>query len=130
MRDLLRDGQTLSGRINRRIAIWPIKDDENRTIFVSNLRDGCITILNALKLPYYFISLVVSKSYRPNYKCKFEFKKNDVVRIIQVMWDSTRWVFFEKGVMMPFENPEYYKRRIKRERLNYSIINEYLEAKG
>ena len=130
MHYILRDGQTLSGRINRRIAIWPIKEGENRTIFLSNLRDGCTTTIDALKKPIARINIAVSKDSRKNYFSSFEFIVKDYERLIQVMWDSTRWVFFEKGVMMPFENPEYYKRRVKRERLNYSIINEYLEANG
>jgi len=128
VQDILRDGQTNSGVINRRIAVWPITKD--RTVCLSNLTDGCGSVIYPLELPNDFIRVAVSSDKRSNYRCKFEFKKEGVTRYIQTYWDSTKWVFYEDGEPMPFENKEYYRRRIKRQRLTYEIINEYLEANG
>lgn len=46
-------------------------------------------------------------------------------RIIYAI-EEDRWVFYEQGVPLPFENLDYYKRRRIKDRINNDIIIEYL----
>jgi hypothetical protein len=125
---VLHNGQSDSGAVNRHIVIWPLT--EGRTVFLSNLSEGCITTINALKLTNDFIRIRTSEMGRLYPFNEFEYKKDDKTRIVQAYLDSDKWVFYERGEIMPFENPEYYNRRKKKERLNFEIINKYLEANG
>ena len=38
--------------------------------------------------------------------------------------------FAQEGPIQPFENPDYYRRRLKKDRLNREIITEYMERLG
>ena len=44
--------------------------------------------------------------------------------------DSNRWVWFESGPVLPYENVEHYANRSKRNRLNEGILANYLETLG
>ncbi len=44
--------------------------------------------------------------------------------------ENGRWGFWHGGPVQPFENPEYYKRRRIRDRLNRDVIAEYLNKLG
>jgi hypothetical protein len=46
------------------------------------------------------------------------------------MVDAGKWVFYEAGSPLWFENPEYYKRRMIKKRLNYGILKEYCQKLG
>ena len=50
-------------------------------------------------------------------------------RVIYALKED-RWVFYEEGDILPFENPDYYKRRRIRDRINNEIIIEYLAKCG
>ena len=127
IRSVLHEGQTMSGNVNRKIVIWPVKN--NKTVFLSNKTDGSSTMIYSLHLPNDLINVRVS---RPDIVTmnEFEFNRNGETRIVLSYWDSDKWVFYEKGELLPFENQEYYKRRLKKEKINFNIINEYLEVNG
>lgn len=128
--NILKNDLANSGVLNRRIAIWPVSGQINKSVYLCNCMDGCITIVNALKLSSDFIRIRVSRPDANSVMNEFEHKKDGVTRIVHSYWDSDKWVFFETGEILPFENPEYYKRRKKSDKINYEIINEYLEANG
>jgi hypothetical protein len=48
-------------------------------------------------------------------------------RVIQSYLDGTKWVFYTEGDVLEFENPDYYKARLIRNRFNVTILNEYFE---
>jgi len=128
--EVIRNGQTMSGAVNRRIVIWPL--GKSKTIFLSNLTDVNAGIIYPLKLTQDSIRIRVSKTNSISDQPMNEFKyvKNGKERLVHAYWDSTRWIFYEKGQLLPFENPDYYKRRKIRDRVNFAIVNEYLEANG
>lgn len=125
---IIEDGQTSDGTIARKVGIWPLQDSKDRCVFLSNQRDGAETIINALKLSCDYIRIRTSKYSADRIMNEFEFVHKKQTRIVHSYLDSNKWVFFEKGALMPFENESFYKRRIIKNRVNYEIINEYLEA--
>ena len=50
------------------------------------------------------------------------------MRLLADFWD--KWIFYEKGYALPFENVNFYKKRQIRERLNNEIIYYYLNKNG
>ena len=61
----------------------------------------------------------------------FQLWRNGVrERSVMVMRDSDKWVFFEKGQLEEFEEPELYGRRLKRERLDRVALLRYLKRLG
>ncbi len=122
--------QTISGAPKRRIAIWSLKDEPDKSVFLSNYADGCQTVINAsLPESIDMIRISVSKYNVENFN-KFEFRRNSKTRVILAYLNYDKWEFIEQGDIVSFENKEYYSRRLKKDRLNYEIINEYLEANG
>jgi hypothetical protein len=128
--NVIENQQTNSGLIKRRIAIWSIANNSNQSVFLCNYSDGCSTIINALDLRENVIRIRVSADGIKNSMNEFEYIESNHVRLIHSYWDSDKWIFYELGALLPFENKEYYKRRIKRKRIDYEIINEYLQANG
>jgi hypothetical protein len=125
--DILGLGQTMSGRIKRRFVIWSLENNPEKSVFLSNSTDGCETIINAsLGDAGDFIRISLSRSDAERFSM-FEFKKKSQERVILANLDD-KWKFYEKGELLDFENKEYYSRKIIKKRLNYEIINEYLEA--
>ncbi|HXP51313.1 MAG TPA: hypothetical protein VN922_15250, partial [Bacteroidia bacterium] len=126
--DILGLGQTMSGGIKSRFVIWSLKNNPEKSVFLSNSTDGLETIINAsLGDTGDFIRISVSRSDAERFSM-FELKKNSKERVILANLDSDKWKFYEKGELLDFENKEYYSRRPIKKRLNYEIINEYLEA--
>lgn len=52
------------------------------------------------------------------------------VRYVQYIQDGLRSEFFMSGNPLPFENEDYYSRRLKKDRINAVIILEYMNALG
>lgn len=44
--------------------------------------------------------------------------------------DEEGWHFAQEGPVQPFENPDYYVRRFKKDRVNREIIMEYMKKLG
>ena len=40
------------------------------------------------------------------------------------------WIFYESGTPLEVENTNYYKNKLKKNRLNSTIIEEYLQKMG
>ena len=57
-------------------------------------------------------------------------QNGDSNRIIQYINEGYRSEFYQEGSLLPFENPEYYRRRRKIDRINPEIIIEYMSALG
>lgn len=62
----------------------------------------------------------------------FERRKGDrkSIRCIQYIQDSNKSEFYISGHPLPFENENYYSRRLKKDRINVDIILEYMNALG
>ncbi|MCA9063222.1 MAG: hypothetical protein KDA96_09185 [Planctomycetaceae bacterium] len=47
-----------------------------------------------------------------------------------ILDEPKRWYFGDSGPRLPFENPQYYRRRRIRDRINKDVIMEYMNALG
>src|SRR2546423_1357835 len=116
-----------------RVLLWqPLSVSFALTAFITNMGDGWQTVLN-----FYFgeyqreiMRVRFSDAFAEYPLYYFEILKLPERRIVQVIKDTDKWEFFERGSLMPFENPNYYAKRKIRDRLNNPIIEEYLEKNG
>lgn len=53
--------------------------------------------------------------------------QNNVVRFLHISKNGKRWNVVEKGPIAHFENQSYYAERLKADRLNRSILFEYMK---
>lgn len=56
-------------------------------------------------------------------------EKGEDKRVVYAMKDP-RWIFYQEGNPLPFENLDYYQNRYIKNRLNQAILLEYLEKLG
>jgi len=127
---IFQDEQTMSGAVNRRIAVCPFS--ETRSILLSNMIDCCESIVKSINPACNYIRVSVSRSNDPktNPFYLFESRIDDCHRIVLTYWDSNKWVFYQAGDPMTFEKVECYKRRRIADRLNLSLILQYLISTG
>ena len=106
---------------------YPIKND--CTIMFPNLQDGWLTLYKNIakglnsKSCYMMIMDDKKFAYPANF---FRHYENGLERVVYTLKEN-KWVFYEQGEPLPFENTDYYVARIKRERLNKPIMSEYCE---
>ena len=97
------------------------------TVQYSNYYDGWFTLSNyiseKIQKPFYLISFSNETS---NDQCfLFSLYQNGAVkRMVRAMQDP-KWIFYNDGTVLPFENEDYYKKRRINDRLNKDIIIEY-----
>lgn len=112
--------------------IWEPRNPQGTTIFRTT-SEGChsslFNHLANLDLECYLIRICNHKGYAAY---DFERRKGDrrSVRCIQYIQDSPRSEFYMEGEALPFENEDYYSRRLKKDRINADIILEYMNALG
>lgn len=114
-----------------KFCCWKNSIYPNHVFFISNYEDGlsniCRTIQKEIKCSCVICSLSGGIAY-PFYK--FYFSDSSLKeRLIQV-YKEDRWVFYEEGEPLSFENLDYYKNKLIKKRLNNSIIEEYLFKMG
>lgn len=105
---------------------------QRKVFFVSNRRDGmsslCQNLSQDLKCKLYKFG--ISKDGEAYYGCKFIYCDKGKIERTILAYMEDRWVFWQEGKLLPFENPEYYSNRFIKKRLNYDILVEYLEKMG
>ena len=106
---------------------------ENVTIMFPNLQDGWITrfysIADKLKAKACYMKIMDYRKFpddSSNYLIHIE---NSQKRIVYTLKEN-KWVFFEQGCPLPFENTAYYAAKQKKERLSKKIMLEYSESLG
>lgn len=101
-------------------------------LMVTNKQDGRWSLAHFLSknLDLEFYSITISNNKIPDPKNQFLFEKNgQCIRVIQAMKDP-KWVFYEEGEVLWFENLDYYRNRYIKDRLNKEIIIEYCYKLG
>lgn len=111
---------------------WTSEIYPNMVFLSSNASDGlqtgCYSFHNALKCTC--IRCSISSNNDSNPLMFFEYiKPNGLNRVIMALKEE-RWTFFEQGEPLPFENIEYYSKRRIKDRINFTIIKEYLLKMG
>lgn len=124
---------TMGGREGKMAVVFAPRTSPKHCVFVSRSADGWHTLINRLNLELKVrcVSIVTTKediAYPVNSIRIYEDGKE--ARLVRVMLDGDRWDYFAKGVIQSFENPSYYKRRRIRDRLDRTIVLEYLKLNG
>jgi hypothetical protein len=57
-------------------------------------------------------------------------KQGNSLRLVQVLRDTDKWEFIERGPVQPFENPVNYKKRRRRDRLTRDDLLKYMRSFG
>lgn len=123
----------MGGREAKIAVVFAPKTSPKHCVFVSRSADGWHTLVNRLNLELKVrcVSIVTTKgdlTYPVNSIRIYESGKE--VRLVRVMLDGDRWVYFDKGVIQNFENSSYYSRRRIRDRFDRTIVLEYLKLIG
>lgn len=114
-----------------KFSCWQNKIYNNKVFFISNYEDGlanvCRNIQKHLRCNAIMCALS-NETENPFFKFHY-FNSNLQERLLQA-YKEDKWVFYEEGTPLPFENLDYYKNRLIKNRLNNSIIKEYLLKTG
>ena len=54
-------------------------------------------------------------------------ENGELRRAVHCFLDSDRWEFYEEGARYPFEHPELYEKRRKKDRMPPAVVLEYLQ---
>jgi len=104
--------------------------EQEKVIMISSLEDGWYTLCNAiannLKSEYYLFTLSADGISDPKNAFYYVNKAEGInrERVVYSMKDG-KWVFYEKGEPLQFENLENYKQKIIKKRLTKQILIEY-----
>lgn len=112
---------------------WTNKLYSNKVFLISNLCDGLYSTSKVIREFSHcsLIKIAMSTSTKNEYNCFwFQYIYPDGKERIIYALKEDRWVFYEEGELLPFENPDYYKRRKIKDRINNDIIIEYLSKCG
>ena len=99
-------------------SIWNIVFDDQLN------SDGCASILYNLNRTNGFEGLTMISN---ELGISFTYYRNKSKRVINAYYENNKWTFFQKGEFLEFENPDYYSKRIIKNRFNYEIFLEYLK---
>jgi hypothetical protein len=98
---------------------------------LSNLMDGWHTffwnITRNMKCDGYHFAFS-SPSVPEPYNNLDVIRAGTETRTVYAMKDSDRWVFYEQGAALDFEETDRYQLRLKRQRLDRDLLISYLEA--
>lgn len=97
--------------------------------FVSKQVDGLYSLCHVLREKFQCAMLQCCLSnqaseYNPMYR--FHFTNMSGEERIVMAYKEDKWVFFQSGIPLGIENIELYKNRMIKNRINNSIIKEYL----
>lgn len=114
-----------------KFSCWQCSAYPDKTFFISNYEDGLPNLCKLIQ-KYVECNLTMCALSGETEHPMFRFYFSDShleERIIQV-YKEDKWIFYEKGTPLVIENTNYYKKRFVKERLNNSIIKEYLLKQG
>jgi hypothetical protein len=108
-------------------------NEGKKTLFVSSVADGYSSMIMSLSKTILgtHLSINVSRpdvAYPGNAISAVQAGKS--VRTVYAMLDNDRWIFFQNGDPLPFEDIDRYRARKKRDRLTPEIISVYLDQIG
>lgn len=115
-----------------RFILFSPKTNPCSTIMYANIYDGYVNL----------VKYVSRLSHIEYYTIRVFDGNTDIMQAYHFFYDSPskrrhilcyrdpQWVFYEEGQPLWFENTNYYKNRLKKNRLNKNIIMEYLGCLG
>lgn len=122
----------LGGAHFQNFIIWEPLNKPNTTVFYVNLSDGWNSLMEvyADKWKKECIHISMSDKSLNDPMCHFYYYCGKNKRIIQSYKDDDKWVFYETGNLLPFEETQYYKKRYIKDRLPNELIMQYLSSMG
>jgi len=115
----------------QRMVFWEPRLHPATTAFMGCFSDGIECSRFSLDSPFTWVSVRIYND--PDYPgCFFDYYADHrkVLRRLMACKDEEGWDFAQEGSVQPFENPDYYGKRLKKDRLNREIITEYMERLG
>jgi hypothetical protein len=114
----------------QRVVFWEPRIHPGKTAFMGAFHDGMSHSVFSLSpgSPYTWVNVRLYDD--PAYPgCFFDYYADHrkVLRRLMACKDEEGWDFAQQGQIQPFENPDYYSRRAKKDRLNREIVTEYME---
>ena len=111
--------------------MWqPKAIDSDLVVFINNMPDGWPTLLNYY-LKHYdnreIINVRLSDKSIEYSVNEFVFINKSIRRIVHSIKDFDKWIFYQEGPLLSFENEMNYKRKKISDRLNDVIVQEYLK---
>lgn len=117
---------------NSYVAIMYTLPGCGNAVVISSLPDGWITLCNsiAVQAKTYMYNFALSDEADPDARNAMEFRdcssKVTIERVVYAMKDP-RWIFYESGDRLWFEEPENYTKRLIKNRMNRAILIRYCE---
>ncbi|HET6247318.1 MAG TPA: hypothetical protein VFE47_06405 [Tepidisphaeraceae bacterium] len=122
-----------SARVPHRIVFWEPRIRPHTTVLTGIYADGLNHSVFRLSedRPYAWVNVrMYSSPVYPGCFLDYYADRRKTERRLLATTDERGWDFAQKGPVQPFENTEYYSRRLIKDRLNREIITEYLEKLG
>lgn len=115
-----------------RFLLYTPKNNPYTTVMFANILDGYINLIKYVSkkynMEYYNISMSDGKSQMMK---AYHFHYYAPLQQRHILcYQDPNWVFFEEGKPLWFEDTNYYKQRLKMDRLNKNVILEYLKSIG
>jgi hypothetical protein len=128
-----KDKAERSAHVSNRIAFWEPRLGTRTTVVMGIYKDGLNHSIFRLSedRKYAWVNVrIYDDPVYPGCFLDYYADRRNIERRILAATDERGWDFAQKGPVQPFENTEYYARRVIRDRLNRQIITEYLEKLG
>ena len=125
---------SFSGNTNYELfSFWKTSNYPDLVFFTSNSGDGRFTLCNAIhkRLKCEYIQCTLrdgNNNIAPAYFLHFANENMEERDILA--YKDPKWVFYEKGTPLPFEETELYNKGRIKQRLNCDIIINYLHKYG
>jgi len=124
--------QNIGGKHFPKAVFFIPKCCQDKTIMISNYSDGWITLGNKIsnESSSFHYNFRLSKGENENLINSFTFWNNGKNQRVVYTIKDPKWLFYEQGNPLWFENVENYKKRLIRDRLNFEILVSYCEKIG
>jgi len=121
------------GAHKTKAVLYTPDDQKDTTVFISNLSDGWTTLMHNISSRIhdsilFSVRLTLGTKEYPCNSLQV-LQNGEIIRLVRAMVD-TKWEFFEMGTLLDFEDPQNYKKRKIRDRVNSTIILDYLLKLG
>ena len=116
-----------------KILIWEPKNNPNVTALFVNLQDAYDSLINVWNERFGKKAITLRLSNDkictyPHHEINIK-TTNKEHRVVYTHVES-KWIFFQGGPIQDFENTDYYKAKIIKDRLDNNIVNEYMSKLG
>ena len=123
-----KQSKVISFKYNPKTFIANFMELNGGVLMLPNLMDGWITLFNNimanLKISgYYFV--ISSEKIKEPYNCMIYMENEIKKRICYTLKDNNKWMFYENGEPLFFENKKNYKNKLKKDKMNKDILINY-----